>query len=247
MQPELKPFWNRIVNFDWKFGIFLILLICIPRFILVLKASETGSYSLIGIIMMFSALVPFLFLSKYGRKQIGIRKSKNIYSLIIALLTGVAGSLLLYYLGNGLYGNSFENWYVYIGKSYQIPEGISVSDKKILFAVMAITGMTFSPVGEEFFFRGIVHNSFAKSLGEKKASFIDSLAFALTHISHFGLVFINYQWDFYPVPGTIWVLCMFLISILFFIMKKFSDSIWGAVFCHSGFNFGMIYCIFYLI
>ncbi len=33
---------------------------------------------------------------------------------------------------------------------------------------MAITGMIFSPVGEELFFRGIVHSSFAKSIGDFK-------------------------------------------------------------------------------
>jgi hypothetical protein len=28
-----------------------------------------------------------------------------------------------------------------------------------MFAIMAITGMTFSPIGEELFFRGIVHGT----------------------------------------------------------------------------------------
>ena len=143
--------------------------------------------------------------------------------------------------------NSYENWYEYIGKSYNIPEGISAQDKKMMFIIMAVTGMTFSPIGEEFFFRGIVHTSFAKSLGDKKASIIDSLAFALTHISHFGLVFVNDRWDFYLVPAIIWVMSMFIVSVLFFQMRRLSNSIWGAVLCHSGFNLGMIYCIFYLI
>ncbi len=128
-----------------------------------------------------------------------------------------------------------------------IPENISLGDKRILFIVMATTGMTFSPIGEEFFFRGIVHESFAKSLGERTASIVDSTAFALTHLSHFGLVFINDQWNFYIAPAIIWVLCMFLISILFISVKKKSISLWGAVLCHSGFNLGMIYCIFYLM
>ncbi len=112
---------------------------------------------------------------------------------------------------------------------------------------MAITGMTFSPIGEELFFRGIVHSSFATSLGDKKASILDSFAFAITHISHFGLVFINNEWAFYKTPTLIWVLSMFLVSVLFFIFKKHSGSIWGAVVCHAAFNLGMIYCIFYLL
>ena len=110
---------------------------------------------------------------------------------------------------------------------------------------MALTGMTFSPIGEELFFRGIVHSSFEKSIGEKKASIVDSCAFALTHISHFGLVFINNQWNFFMIPTIIWVTSMYLVSRLFFTFRKYSGSILGAMICHSAFNLGMIYCIFY--
>lgn len=247
MEQELRPFWNRFIQYNWKFGLFLLLIICVPRFVLVLNANETGNYSSIGLIMFISALVPFIFLNKYGRKQIGLKKTKKFHFLVLAIMFGIAGSLILYFLGEGLFGKSYENWYVYIGKSYNIPEGMLPYDKKIFFIIMAITGMTFSPIGEELFFRGIVHGSFAKSLGEKKASVIDSAAFALTHISHFGLVFIDKQWTFYIVPAIIWVLSMFLISVLFFVLKKYSDSLWGAIVCHSGFNLGMIYCIFYLL
>jgi len=90
-------------------------------------------------------------------------------------------------------------------------------------------------------------SSFAKSIGEQKASIVDSTAFALTHISHFGLVYINSKWTFFTTPTIIWVTAMFLASILFFRFKKRSASIWGAIICHSAFNLEMIYCIFYLI
>ncbi len=247
MHYELRSFWNRYFSFNWKFGLFLILLVCIPRFVLVLSANKTGNYSFIGLIMVISLIVPFIFLNKFGRQQIGIKRGKGILTLVIAMLTGIFFSIVLYFLGTVLYGSSMENWYVYIGKSYQIPVDITPKDKKILFIIMASTGMTVSPLGEEFFFRGVVHGSFAKSLGEKKASVIDSLAFALTHLSHFGLVFIEGKWSFYFLPAIIWLGCMYLVSVLFFYMKKYYGSIWGAVVCHAGFNLGMIWCIFYLL
>lgn len=244
---ELRPFWNKLFTYNWKFGLVLLLAVCIPRFVLVLNANMTANYSLIGLVMFISALVPFVFLSKFGRKQIGLKSTRKIHYLFGALLVGIAFSVALHYLGIAFYGNTFENWYEYIGKSYNIPEGISASDKRTMFLIMAISGMIFSPVGEELFFRGIVHGSFAKSIGDKKASIVDSLAFALTHVSHFGLVFLNGKWDFYIVPTIIWVVSMFLVSVLFFQMKRLTNSIWGAVLCHSGFNLGMIYCIFYLL
>ena len=247
MNNELRSFWKRNFQYGWKFGLLLILIVCIPRFYLVLRANQTGSYGSIGLIMFLSALVPFIFLSKYGRKQIGIIQTKNFTWLLIAFAAGIGASLLLYLAGKGLYGSGFQNWYVYIGKSYNIPENIGVQQKTIQFAVMAATGMTFSPIGEELFFRGIVHGSFAKSLGDRKASLADGSAFALTHLSHFGLVYVNMRWDFYPIPALLWIISMFLVSFLFFKMKKKTRSVWGAVLCHAGFNLGMIFSIFFLL
>lgn len=247
MEKELRPFWKKFFGFNWKFGLFLLLIVCIPRFVLVLNANETGKYKLIGLLMLFSALTPFLFLSKYGRKMIGLKAPKTLSSLIPALVAGIIFSVGLYFLGQELYGKSYENWYVYIGKSYTIPESISAGDKRNMFMIVAITGMIFSPIGEELFFRGIVQSSFEKSVGEQKAAIVDSSAFALTHLSHFGLVFVHSYWTFYPIPAFLWVVSMFVVSLLFYAMKKRGDSVWGAVVCHAGFNLGMIYCIFYLL
>lgn len=247
MEQELKPFWSRYFEFNWKFGLFLILIVCIPRFILVLHANSSGNYSSIGLIMLISAIAPFVFLTKSGRKQIGIRSPQNANWLIYSFLFGLFSSVLLYFLGNLLYSDSYQNWYQYIGKSYQITTNLSEADKRIMFLVMAITGMTFSPIGEELFFRGIVHESFAKSLGQRKSSIIDSSAFAITHISHFGLVYINNSWTFFGIPTCLWVISMFLISLLFSFFRKKTNSILGAILCHAAFNLGMIYCIFYLL
>jgi len=244
---ELRPFWRKIFDFNWKLGLFLILIICVPRFILVLNANASGSYGSIGMIMVISAIAPFIFLSKYGRTRIGITRPANYSWLFIAFVLGLIASLILHWIGHLLYERTFANWYVYIGKSYKIPAAISSHDKTILFIVMALTGMTFSPIGEELFFRGIVHSSFAASFGDKKASLVDSSAFALTHISHFGLVYVNSQWDLYPAPTILWVLSMFLVSLLFFHCKKRSGSLAGAIMAHAGFNAGMIYSIFYLL
>jgi len=247
MENELRSFWRKFFNFNWKFGLVLILIVCIPRFVLVLNANETANYSFIGLIMTISAIIPFIFLSKSGKKVIGLTKPKTFSWLIFAFILGLTFSILLYFLGELIYKNSFENWYVYIGKSYNIPSEIKPNDKLIMFVIMAITGMIFSPIGEELFFRGIVHSSFAKSIGYFKASIIDSFAFALTHISHFGLVLINNEWKFFTVPTIIWVVSMFLVSILFYLCRKKTGSLLGAVICHSAFNLGMIYCIFYMI
>ncbi len=86
MHPHLKPIFNKIFDLNWKFGLFLILLICVPRFVLVLQANASGNYGAIGLIMTVSALAPFLFLSKADRKAIGIKKAQGFKWLFVAFL-----------------------------------------------------------------------------------------------------------------------------------------------------------------
>ncbi len=241
----LRPFWANKIQLNWKLGVFLILIVCIPRFYLVLRANETGSYGSIALVMLVSALIPFIFLNGKGLSQMGIRQTRRLRYLVLSLLLGLGASLLLYGLGVVLFGHTESNWYVYIGKSYSIGQDLDANKKLILFSITAITAMTFSPIGEEFFFRGIVHKNFANSFGTRRASYIDSLAFALVHLAHFGLVYIDGQWQFYVLPAILWLLAMFFVCQLFFQMKQRCQSMWGTVICHAGFNLGMVWSIFY--
>ena len=105
--------------------------------------------------------------------------------------------------------------------------------------------MIFSPIGEEFLYRGVIHGSFVSKFGEIKASVFDSLAFAFTHLAHFGIIYIAGNWSFLPVPALLWIVSMFFVSQIFFRCKLMCDSIFGAVFSHAGFNFAMMYFTFY--
>ena len=247
MKNVLRPIWSRYFSYNWKFGLALVLLICIPRFILVMQANVTGSYQVIGIVMAVSALVPFIFLNREGIRQIGIVRPSSMRMVLASLVIGLIAGLFLYVIGEWLFGEGEGNWYRYIGRSYRIPEGISANDKMVLFAITAGMGMIFSPIGEELFFRGIVHDAFARSMGENGASLADSAAFALTHLAHFGLIYTGQQWELLVRPALLWVIAMFLVSRLFFYFKQASGSLLGAILCHAGFNLGMIYSIFFLL
>ena len=245
MYHELKPFWRKFLSFNWKFGLLLILIICIPRLFLVLHANITGNYGYIGLIMVVSAIIPFVFLTRFGREKIGITKTNKTHWLFLAFIAGLAVSVLLYFIGFALYSNTIQNWYAYIGQSYRIPAQIESGEKAMMFAIVAITGMIFSPIGEELFFRGVVHDAFRQSVGEKTASVIDGGAFAFTHLAHFGIVYVNNEWRLLVTPALIWVGAMFLVSFLFYYFRKRSASLSGAIFCHAAFNLGMTYSIFY--
>jgi len=245
MKSPLKTFWAKQFSFNWLFGTILLLSVCIPRFLLVLQANMTGNYSSIGAIMIISAIIPFLFLSRNGLKKIGIVKSKNYQWLIYAFILGTVISATIFAFGKMLYSDSISNWYVYIGRSYNIDAGLTGDEKLVYFIIFAITGMIFSPIGEELFFRGIVHSSFSASFGENKATVIDGLAFALTHLAHFGIIYISGTWKFLWIPSILWVIAMFITSFSFILFKNKSGSILGAILGHAGFNLSMIYLIFY--
>lgn len=77
MDHELKSFWARIFDFDWKFGLFLIFIVCIPRIALVLHGNVIGNMKFVGMTMLVMAIAPFVFLNRHGRKRIGISKPVN--------------------------------------------------------------------------------------------------------------------------------------------------------------------------
>ena len=170
--------------------------------------------------------------------------------LFFSFLTGVVSCSVMFGVAELFFGDTVNNWFVYISKSYSTVDLIRNAagrEKLIYFLINALLVMTFSPIGEELLYRGMIHGSFATRLGERQASLIDSLAFSLTHLAHFGIVIISGVWSFLPLPGLLWVFFMFGNSRLFFFCKEKTGSLLGAVLCHAGFNLAMTYFIFYHI
>ena len=243
-----RKIWGSFGQFNVRLGIFLILLIGIPRFIIVLDANASGSYQYTSLVFVLMWILPFIFLKKEGLRRIGLKNVSNRWWIFNGLLLGVLGCIPLFFLGVWLYGMDISNWFVYISNSYSggLPPDLS-EVRFTYFIIFAITSMIFSPIGEEFMYRGFIHQCFETKLGSRRASEIDSAAFALTHLAHFGILYTSSGWKFVFVPALIWIICMFWISRGFFFIKQKSGSIWGAVLAHAGFNLAMTYFIFYHI
>ena len=105
--------------------------------------------------------------------------------------------------------------------------------------------MLFSPIGEELLYRGLAHESFASRFGNRGAALIDAAAFALTHLAHFGIVYVAGAWSFLPLPALFWVVAMFGSSLVFFVARRLTGSIVGAIVAHASFNIVMNAVIFY--
>jgi len=241
--------FNKLFNFNWQLGLTLILLFGIPRFFIVLNANQTGNYNFTSIIFLIMWITPFILLNRKGRNFIGIKKIKKYKWLIYSFLIGIIVCAIIYFIGEWFYQQSISHWFVYISKSYSaIPiEELKGNNKHIYFAVFAFIGMTFSPIGEELLYRGLIHQSFVEKFGANKASIIDSLAFAIVHLAHFGIIYVSGTWQILYTPALIWMILMFLTSRIFFYCKSKTESIYGAIISHAGFNLAMTYFIFYHI
>ncbi|WP_295940160.1 CPBP family intramembrane glutamic endopeptidase [uncultured Alistipes sp.] len=240
----ISKYWNRYFQYNWQAGLFLILLFGVPRFFLVMQSYVQGSYSSVMFVFLFMWAAPFVLLTKSGRKDIGMKRPVAWRRVGVAFLLGGLACFAVFGVFYLLYGSAIENAFAYIGGNNP-GSGVSGDDKLVYFIIAAIPSMLFSPIGEEFLYRGIIHRCFVPRFGELKASFFDSAAFALTHLAHFGIVYVSGAWCFLHVPAILWVLSMFAVCQVFFRCKLYCDSLWGAVVSHAGFNLVMMYCIFY--
>lgn len=246
MNGILRKGWRPFFRYDWKFGLFLILLFGIPRFFIVLQSYLTKSYAAVAFLFLIMWFTPLIFLTKEGRRYIGMKRPDHSVRLVSAFIAGCCCCAVLFGLFLLLFGKTTDNAFVYIG-SGNYGTSIPGQDRILYFWLAAIPGMIFSPIGEELLYRGIIHGSFVERFGEKKAAVFDSLAFAITHIAHFGIVYIGGIRMFLPLPAFVWTTSMFCSCIVFSCCKWYSCSIWGAVLAHSGFNFAMMYFIFFAL
>ena len=242
----LKPFWNHLIKPTWIFGLALIFVVGIPRFLMVLSANVSGNYHLVSIIFIFMWLTPWIFLSRFGRSKIGLKKPVHPEWLFYGFIIGILLSALMFLVASFLYQDSISNWFVYISKSYtNLPENLNAPDRLIYFTIYAVISMTFSPIGEEIFYRGIIHECFATKWNNKIPSIIDSTAFSITHLAHFGIIYDLGQWEFLLIPSLLWMMLLFVSCLFFYWVRKKSNSIIGAILTHAGYNLAMMYFIFF--
>jgi membrane protease YdiL (CAAX protease family) len=244
MQPgtHFRKIWEQLLPAKWVLGLFLVLLLGIPRFIMVLGSYRSGQSQWVSTIFVLMAFTPLIFLTTSGRREMGMRKSTRPWWLVWGFLLGSGMCLLLFSATRLLFGLDPSNPFVYIGSLADTgnPSGF-------YFLIYMVVVMTFSPIGEELFYRGVVHLSFRERFGERMASVIDSAAFALTHLAHFGIIYVAGRWEFLPLPSLLWVSCMFLTCLVFNQVRRESGSIAGAILTHAGFNFAMGFLIFYAL
>lgn len=208
----------------------------------------TGSYQVVSLVFVRMVALPWLLLTRDGRTRIGLVRPARWRWVLPAVIAGVAMALTVYAGATSLWGHTLSNPFAYIALSYSnVPASPSDVDRLIYFIIFSAIGMLFSPIGEEVLYRGIAHESFATGLGDRRAALIDAGAFGVTHLAHFGVVFVAGAWAFLPLPALFWVAAMFLGSLVFYGFRQLTGSLVGSIGAHAGFNLAMNWAIFFAI
>ncbi|HZW14678.1 MAG TPA: CPBP family intramembrane glutamic endopeptidase [Brevundimonas sp.] len=240
-----SPF-RRWTSFDIRTGLILLGLFTVVRFGLVLEANVSRSYALVSVFFVVMAVTPLILLGRAGQRRIGMTWPARPAHLLSAVLLGALCCGVMIVGAEWLFGSGDDNAFRYIAGTYAgLPSPMDDTTRLILFLVFAAIGMTFSPIGEELFYRGLAHECFAGRLGEGRAAAIDAAAFALVHLAHFGLIWRVTGWTLLPGPALWWVGGLFITGLIFFWSRRASGSITGAIVAHAGFNLAMTGWIFY--
>jgi membrane protease YdiL (CAAX protease family) len=184
--------------------------------------------------------IPFIFLSRDGRRQIGLTTGFRARWILWGLLSGALAAVAVGLLGHLLFARSANNWYVTVGATILSDPRLKSLPAAMLLPALAIPAALFSPVGEELFFRGVFHESIAGHAGHGVAAVITGCAFGLMHVFHHGISTGPGGVNVRVVSGLLWVLLTLGLSLMFNACRRRSGSIWPAVVCHTAFNVTMV-------
>jgi membrane protease YdiL (CAAX protease family) len=248
VSPTVRRAFRNLIGLNVGTGVMLLVLFGVVRMALVLQANVTGSYSVVSLVFVVMAVLPWLVLTREGRRRVGIVRPARWRWMLPAALTGITCCLATFALVVLLWGESGSNPFVYIAGTYSaVPGELSAEDRLIYFVIFAVIAMLFSPIGEELLYRGFAHQSIAARLGDRRAAVLDAGAFALVHLAHFGIVYAAGAWSFLPLPAAVWVAAMFAVSLVFYGFRVLTGSVLGSVAAHAGFNVTMTFVIFYAL
>jgi membrane protease YdiL (CAAX protease family) len=196
----------------------------------------------LGFVVM--GALPWLMLTREGRKQIGLRLPHDPRFFLIGVVAGAGAAALCFAVGMALYGTSPDNWYVSIANSYRKVMNTDGFGPLMLHLIFTIPACIFSPLGEELFFRGFLQGALETRFSARASTHIEAALFGLVHLCHHGLIVTAAGAHMRVGSGALWVALMFGTAWMFAWLRQRSDSLGPAIVSHAAFNATMNVFIF---
>ena len=187
--------------------------------------------------------LPWLLANRDGRQAMRFKAPVARHWYLTGPLLGMGMLLACAAVAFFVFGENSNNWFVQHAHemksvSADIPAEASLMSR---FWIVTIPAMIFSPLAEEFLYRGFMLEAFAEKWNERTAMIVQAAAFGLIHLAHYGLN------PFQPALIAVWVPSMFLVALGFGWIVKQSGSIWVGVLAHSILNLSMNGATFLLL
>ena len=237
MTPSNQPLLFRIRGEPWVIATIIFAIHAIIRF------GGLWNPQMIPLSMVIIWPLPWLLSSHEARIRLGFRSSISwswfLYGPVLALAALATCAVAAW----AIFGDGNGNWFTQHATAMhenlrRIPTGSSTMAQ---FWIVTIPAMIFSPLAEEFLYRGYMLIAYSQKWNAQVGMGLQALAFALVHLAHYGLN------PFHPALISVWLPSMFLVSLLFGWIIRKSGSIWVSILAHSVFNLGMNAIVFLLL
>jgi uncharacterized protein len=238
----LKPGSRKFFKQAWIPALMFYVSVVIIRSAGLLGIDDLSILGLLGFVIM--GVVPFLFYNNEGRSMMGIRKIDKLIWIIPLILIGAGMALVIGLIGYVVYGTGERNWFVTLMNTYNFNSQLTQMPRIAFFFIVTIPLMILSPIGEEFFFRGVVHSSIKEKWGITAGMIVNSLAFTAIYVFQHGLHRTLEGITCMPVSGVIWLSLIFTSGIIFTLIRERTDSVWSSVIAHSAYILTMNVFIF---
>ena len=199
----------------------------------------------LGFLLM--AVAPWALLNRQGRNEIGLALPSSLSHYATATVVGALAAITCFVIGYTLFGTGEGNWFISIANYYYDTLDTSGFTVARLHLIFTLPALVFSPIGEEIFFRGLLQRALEERLSVKFSTIVECAAFGIVHLCHHGLLFSAAGITVLPFSGTIWVILMFSVALLFAWQRRRSGSLYPAIVSHASFNLAMNIIIFSML
>jgi len=199
----------------------------------------------LGFVLM--AGLPWWWLTAEGRRRIGLQRARSLRSAVAALAVGAALALACGALGQALFGAGPDHWYQSVAAYYRRQADTQGLDRLGLYLMFTLPALIFSPIGEEVFFRGVLHGALAARWGERWATWAEASLFGVVHLAHHGVALTPGGWALRPASAALWVLAMMAVAHVLAALRRSSGSLGPPILAHASFNAAMNAWIFLVL
>jgi uncharacterized protein len=235
----LKPLWLALIGPPWVVSLAVVAVVAVIRFIAVLSPYPLQELFFMQTVAMW--VLPFIFLTESGRRQIGLEQGgMTPGSILLSIFAGSLCALVFFALGMIIFGDSADNWCMSIRNYLHFEELRGFMSPMSLFALYALPAILLNPVGEEILFRGLIQQSFALRFNRTIAILVNSLLFGMIYLYLHGIWHDASGFHLRTGSAAIAIFLMACIGAVFTLCRTLTGSLWPAMTAHAAFNLTLL-------